>query len=76
MTTILNYLWNTLGNEECPTSNVAILGDFNAGIDTHFDANLQELCSNLNLVVSGCILMVASLECLPMSAMLTAQPHD
>ena len=40
--------------EESPTSNVAILGDFNAGIDTQFDTKLQELCSNLDLVVSEC----------------------
>ena len=40
--------------EESPTSNVAILGDFNAGIDTQFDTDLQELCSNLDLVVSDC----------------------
>ena len=38
--------------EESPTSNVAILGDFNAGIDTQFEAELRELCSNLDLVVS------------------------
>ena len=40
--------------EESPTTNVAILGDFNAGIDTQFDTELQELCSNLDLVVSDC----------------------
>ena len=40
--------------EESPTSNVAILGDLNAGIDTQFDTELQELCSNLDLVVSDC----------------------
>ena len=40
--------------EESPTSYVAILGDFNAGIDTQFEAELRELCSNLDLVVSDC----------------------
>ena len=29
--------------EEPPTSYVAILGDFNAGIDTQFEAELREL---------------------------------
>ena len=40
--------------EESPTSYIAILGDFNAGIDTQFEAELQELCSNLDLLVSDC----------------------
>ena len=40
--------------EESPTSNVAILGHFNAGIDTQFEAELRELCNNLDLVVSDC----------------------
>ena len=40
--------------EESLTNNVAILGDFNAGIDTQFDTELQALCSNLDLVVSDC----------------------
>ena len=40
--------------EKSPTSNVAILGDFNAGIDTQFEALLRELCSNLDLVVFHC----------------------
>ena len=40
--------------EESPTSYVAILGDFNAGIDTQFEAELRELCSNLDFVVSDC----------------------
>ena len=40
--------------DECPTSNIAIIGDFNAAIDTHFDVELQELCSNLSLVISDC----------------------
>ena len=34
------------------TSNVAMLGDFNAGIDTQFEIELRELCSNQDLVVS------------------------
>ena len=25
-----------------PTSNIAIIGDFNAAIDTHFDVELQD----------------------------------
>ena len=40
--------------EESPTSYVTILGDFNAVIDTQFEAELRELCSNLDLVVSDC----------------------
>ena len=40
--------------KESPTSNVAILGDCNAGIDTQFDTELQELCSNLVFVVFDC----------------------
>ena len=28
--------------EESPTSNIAIVGDFNAAIDTQFDVELQE----------------------------------
>ena len=40
--------------EESPTSNIAIVGDFNAAIDTQFDVELQELCNNLSLVISDC----------------------
>ena len=40
--------------KEFPTSNIAIIGDFNAAIDTHFDVELQELCSNLSLLISDC----------------------
>ena len=42
--------------EESPYSyvHVAILGNFKAGIDTQFEAELRELCSNLDLVVSDC----------------------
>ena len=40
--------------EKSSTSYVAILGDFNAGIDTQFKAELRELCSNLDLVISDC----------------------
>ena len=40
--------------DESPTSNIAIIGDFNAAIDTHFDVELQELCRNLSLVISDC----------------------
>ena len=40
--------------DESPTSNTAIIGDFNAAIDTHFDVELQELCRNLSLVISDC----------------------
>ena len=40
--------------KESPTSYIAILGDFNDGIDTQFEAELRELCSNLDLVVSDC----------------------
>ena len=40
--------------EESPTSNIAIVGDFNAAIDTQFGAELQELCNNLSLVISDC----------------------
>ena len=39
---------------ESPTSNIAIVGDFNAAIDTQFDVELQELCNNLSLVISDC----------------------
>ena len=45
--------------EESPTSYVAILGDFNAGIDIQFEA---ELCSNLDHVVLIVISKVAPLE--------------
>ena len=38
--------------EESPTSNIAVVGDFNAAIDTQFDVELQELCKNLSLVIS------------------------
>ena len=38
--------------DESPTSNIAIIGDFIAAIDTHFDVELQELCSNFSLVIS------------------------
>ena len=31
-----------------------MLGDFNAGIDTQFEIELRELCSNQDLVVSDC----------------------
>ena len=40
--------------DESPTSSIAIIGDFNAAIDTHFDVELQELCSNVSLVISDC----------------------
>ena len=40
--------------DESPTSNVTVLGDFNADIDTQFHTKLQELCSDLDLVVSDC----------------------
>ena len=40
--------------EESPTSNIAIVGDFNAANDTQFGAQLQELCNNLSLVISDC----------------------
>ena len=40
--------------EESPTSYVAILAYFNAGIDTQFEVELRELCRNLDLVVSDC----------------------
>ena len=40
--------------DESPTSNIAIIGDFNTAIDKHFDVELQELCSNLSLVISDC----------------------
>ena len=41
--------------EESPTSNIAIVGDFNAALDTQFEAELQEFCNNLSLVISDCI---------------------
>ena len=40
--------------DESPTSSIAIIGDFNAAIDTHFDVELQELCSNVSLLISDC----------------------
>ena len=40
--------------EKSPTSNIAIVGDFNAAIDTQFDVELRELCNNLSLVISDC----------------------
>ena len=40
--------------EESTTSNIAIVGDFNAAIDTQFNVELQELCYNLSLVISDC----------------------
>ena len=40
--------------KEFHTSNIATVGDFNAAIDTQFDAELQELCNNLSLVLSNC----------------------
>ena len=54
---LLDWLFNgtpTALIEKSLPNNVAILGDFNAGIDTQFDTELQELCSNLDLVVSDC----------------------
>ena len=39
--------------DESPTSNVAILSEFNVGIYTQFDAELQELCSNVDLISYG-----------------------
>ena len=44
--------------EESPTSNIAIVhvGDFNAALDTQFEAELQEFCNNLSLVISDCML--------------------
>ena len=41
--------------EESPISNIAIGGDFNAALDTQFEAELQEFCNNLSLVISGCM---------------------
>ena len=40
--------------EESHTSNIAIVGDFTAAIDTQFDVELQELCNNLSIVISDC----------------------
>ena len=40
--------------EESNTSNVAILGNFNAGIDTQSEVELRELYRNLDPVVSDC----------------------
>ena len=42
--------------EESSSSNIAIICDFNAAIDTHFDVELQELCT-----------MVGPLDSSPMS---------
>ena len=41
--------------EESPTSNITIVGDFNAALDTQFEAELQEFCNNLSLVISDCM---------------------
>ena len=41
--------------EESPTSNIAIVGDLNAALDTQFEAELQEFCNNLSLVISDCM---------------------
>ena len=40
--------------EESPTSNIAIVGDFNAALVTQFDAELKEFCNNLSCVFSDC----------------------
>ena len=40
--------------EESSISNIAIVGDFNAALDTQFEAELQEFCNNLSLVISDC----------------------
>ena len=49
----LKCSWNIL--EESPTSNIAIVGDFNAALDTQFEAKLQEFCNNLSLVIFYCM---------------------
>ena len=32
--------------DKSSTRNIAFIGDFNVAIDTHFDVELQEMCSN------------------------------
>ena len=56
--------------EESLASNNAIIGDFEAAIDTQFDVELQGLCNNLSLVILTVITMVTIRGCLPMSVML------
>ena len=38
--------------EDSSTSNVILLGDFNADVDTLFETELMEMCDSLNLLIS------------------------
>ena len=38
--------------EDSSISNVVLLGDFNADIDTLFETELMEMCDSLNLLIS------------------------
>ena len=38
--------------EDSSTSNVILLGDFNADVDTLFESELMEMCDSLNLLIS------------------------
>ena len=37
--------------EDSSTSNVILLGDFNADVDTLFETELMEMCDSLNLLI-------------------------
>ena len=61
--------------EDLSKSNVILLGDFNADINTLFETKLLAMCVTLNRTILVILLLDVSLVSLPTGAMLTILSH-